>query len=344
MRRDDARKLGRDVQEKMRIRAVQSIRRGESPEKVAEILGVNRVTVYAWLSRFAEGGWSALKRKKAPGRVPSLDSHQMRTLYYVLVDSTPEQEKFPFALWTSRLVGEFIRRRFGVKLSRVTVNRVLARLGFTFQKPIERAVEQDASLVKKWQKEEYPRILALAKREGAEIYFGDEAGVRSDAPMGKTWGRRGKTPIVKKTGKRFGLNLVSAISPKGSIRFMVTKGNFGGKEFVEFLRRLVAGTKRKVIFIADGHPAHKSALVAEYLETVKDKLRIFFLPPYSPELNPDELVWNVMKGELGRVAHLDQEDLASHAVGILRRFQKRPESVRKLFHEKHVRYTLGYVI
>jgi transposase len=344
MRKTDARKMDREALAEMRMRAVQSIRRGESPEKVAEIFGVNRVTVYGWLNRFATGGWSGLKRRKAPGREPTLDAHQMRTLYYVLVDSTPEQMKFPFALWTSRLVMEFIRRRFHVKLSRVTVNRILARLGFSFQKPIERAAEQDASLVRKWQKEEYPRILALAKREGAEIYFGDEAGVRSDAPMGKTWGRVGKTPIVKKTGKRFGLNLVSAISPKGHARFMVTKGNFGGKEFAEFLRRLIAGTKRKVIFIADGHPAHKSALVAEYLETVKDRLRMFFLPPYSPELNPDELVWNVMKGELGRVAHFDKEDLASHAVGILRRFQKRPHEVRKLFHEKHVRYTLGYVI
>ncbi len=341
MRENDARKLGRDVQEQMRIRAVKAIRRGESPEKVAEVLGVNRVTVYGWLSRFAAGGWNGLKKRKAPGRASTLDAHQMRTLYYVLVDSTPEQMKFPFALWTSRLVSEFIRRRFGVKLSRVTVNRILARLGFSFQKPIERAAEQDASLVKKWQKEEYPRIVALAKREGAEIYFGDEAGVRSDAPMGKTWGRVGKTPIVRKTGKRFGLNLISAISPRGELRFMVTKGNFGGKEFVEFLRRLVAGTKRRVIFITDGHPAHKSKVVSEYLETVKDRLRMFFLPPYSPELNPDELVWNVMKGELGRVAHFDKEELTSHAVGVLRRFQKRPEAVRKLFHEKHVRYTLG---
>jgi transposase len=344
MRMTDARKISRDVQEQMRIRAVKIIRGGQSPEKVAEVMGVNRVTVYNWLKRFAEGGWDGLRKRKAPGKVSTLSTSQMRILYYTLVDRTPDQLKFPFALWTCRLVGEFIQREFNATLSRVTVNRILSRLGFTFQKPIEKAVEQDASLVKKWLKEEFPRIRSEAKREKAEIYFADEAGVRSDATMGKTWGRRGKTPVVRKTGKRFGLNLISAISTKGEIRFMVIKNKFGGIHFIEFMRRLMEKSRRKVFLIVDGSPVHKAVKVKEFLAAASGKLRLFFLPPYSPELNPDELVWNALKGELGRRIAMDKEDMTSQVVGFMRRLQKRPEQVRKFFQEKHVRYAIDNVV
>ena len=238
---------------------------------------------------------------------------------------------------------ELIRRRFGIKLSKVTVSRILARIGLSFQRPLQRAYEQNTTLVKTWLKKEYPKLLSLAKRENAEIFFEDESGVRSDAQVGKTWGRVGKTPVVRATGKRFGMNLVSAISPRGEFRFMITKGTFGAAEFLEFMKRLLSTCKRKVFLIVDGHPAHKSKMVKEFLEKVGEKLRLFFLPPYSPELNPDELVWNSLKGEMGRTSFFGPGDMETKVLGFMRRIQKSPDKVRSFFQERNVRYVLGYV-
>lgn len=341
VKRNDARKIDREALAQLRVRGVSQIRKGVSPELVAETLGVNRVTVYRWMARFANDGYSGLKRKKAPGKPPALDHFQMRSLYHMIVDTTPDQQKLPFALWTLAGIRECIRRRFGVLLSKATLGRVMARLGFSFQKPIQRAYEQNTSLVKTWLTEEFPKIQRLAKQEGAEIFFEDESGIRSDASVGKTWGKIGKTPVVSRTGRRYGLNLISAISPGGEIRFMFTKGTFGAKEFITFLSRLLTTCRRKVFVIADGHPAHKAVSVRKFLETVKNRMRIFYLPPYSPELNPDELVWNALKGNIGRSIVEDQDDLKSKVRGFMRSLQKAPEKVRSFFQERHVRYASG---
>lgn len=330
--------MDREALAQLRIRGVSQIRKGQSPELVAETLGVNRVTVYRWMSRFADDGYKGLKRKKAPGKSPVLNHFQMRSLYHMVVDTTPDQQKLPFALWTLAGVRECIRRRFGVELSKATLGRVMARLGFSFQRPVQRAYEQDSTLVKTWLTEEFPKILRLAKQERAEIFFEDESGIRSDASVGKTWGKIGKTPVVKRTGRRYSLNLVSAISPRGEFRFMCTKGSFGAREFIVFLSRLLNTTKRKVFVIADGHPAHKSVSVRKFLEKMKGRIRLFFLPPYSPELNPDELVWNALKGDIGRSVIEDRDDLKSKVTGFMRSLQKAPERVRAFFRERHVRY------
>ena len=332
--------MDREALAQVRIRAVSQIRGGESPEQVAKVLGVNRVTVYRWLSRFADGGYKGLKRKKAPGKEPILNHAQMKSLYYMVIDSTPEQMKLPFALWTLAGIQKCIQDRFDVILSKATMGRVMARLGLSFQKPLQRAYEQNGALVKTWLQTEFPKIQRLAKRENAEVFFEDESGIRSEATVGKTWGKIGKTPVVKRTGRRYGMNLVSAISPRGELRFMFTKGTFGAKEFREFLKRLIATTERKVFVIADGHPAHKSKIVNEFLEENENRLRLFFLPPYSPELNPDELVWNSLKGNIGRSLIKDQSDLESKVIGFMRSLQKMPERVRAFFQERHVKYAL----
>lgn len=332
--------MDREALAQLRIRAVSQIRNGESPELVAKVLGVNRVTVYRWLGRFAADGYTGLKRKKAPGKEPLLNHSQMKSLYYMVIDSTPEQMKLPFALWTLAGIQKCIRDRFDLNLSKATMGRVMARLGLSFQKPLQRAYEQNGTLVKTWLKTEFPKIQRLAKRENAEIFFEDESGIRSEATVGKTWGKIGKTPVVKRTGRRYGMNLVSAISPRGELRFMFTKGSFGAKEFLEFLKRLIATSDRKVFVIADGHPAHKSKIVKTFLEENDDQLRLFFLPPYSPELNPDELVWNSLKGNIGRSLIKDQSDLESKVIGFMRSLEKMPERVRAFFRERHVKYVL----
>jgi transposase len=341
VKKNDARKMNREALAQLRIRAVSQIRNGESPEQVAKVLGVNRVSVYRWMSRFANDGYKGLKRKKAPGKEPLLNYNQMRSLYFMIIDSTPEQMKLPFALWTLAGIQKCIKDRFGLELSKATMGRIMARLGLSFQKPLQRAYEQDGALVKTWLKSEFPRIQRLAKRENAEVFFQDESGIRSEATVGKTWGKIGKTPIVKRTGRRYGLNLVSAISPRGELRFMFTKGTFGAKEFVEFLKRLIATSDRKVFVIADGHPAHKSKLVKLFLEENDDDIRLFFLPPYSPELNPDELVWSALKGNIGRSLIKNQSDLEDKVMGFMRSLQKMPTRVMAFFRERHVKYVLG---
>ena len=202
-----------------------------------------------------------------------------------------------------------------------------------------RAYQQDRSLVERWLKEEYPKIRAEAKREKAEIFFEDESGVRSDFHSGTTLAPKGKTPVVRVTGQRFSLNMMSAVSPRGELRFMVVRGGVGAGVFIEFLKRLVHGQRRPIYLIVDGHPSHRYKKVKAYVESLKGKLRLFFLPPYSPELNPDELVWNDVKNNgVGRTLVHGPADLMRAVVGRLRYLQKTPQKVRSFFQHPETRY------
>jgi transposase len=172
----------------------------------------------------------------------------------------------------------------------------------------------------------------MAKCEGAEIFFEDESGVRSDFHSGRTWAPKGKTPVVRVTGQRFSLNMISAISPKGSLRFMVVRGGLGARVFIEFLKRLMQRQRRAVFLIVDGHPSHRSKIARSYVDSFGGELKLFFLPPYSPELNPDEFVWNDVKNNgVGRTFVYGPSDLCRAVVGRLRYLQKSPEIIRSFF-------------
>lgn len=335
----DARKLDHGTLEQIRIRAVQRVQAGESPEVVIRALGFSTRCIYSWLAMYRAGGWDALKAKRISGRPPKLASRDLQWVYRTVTGKNPLQLGFPFALWTRAMIAKLIVKRCGVRLSLASVGRLLAQLGLTCQKPLWRAYQQDGSRVEQWLKSEYPRIRALAKREKAEIYFEDESGVRSDFHSGSTWAARGQTPVVRVTGQRFSLNMISAISPRGALRFMVVKGGVGAQVFIQFLKRLMHGQRRPVFLIVDGHPAHRSKLVKAYIESLAGKLRLFFLPPYSPELNPDELVWNDVKNNaVGRSRHDGPEDLRRAVRGRLRFLQKRPDRIRSFFQAPETRY------
>jgi transposase len=230
------------------------------------------------------------------------------------------------------MVGELIRKRYGIRLSKASVCRLLNQLGLTAQRPLWRAYQQDASMVEKWLKEEYPKIRGKAKKEGSEVWFADEAGVRSDFHAGTTWGIRGRTPIVSSTGARFGLNIISAVNPQGHFRFMCFKGRMNAGVFIEFLKRLIQNRERKILLIVDGYPAHKAKKVKEYVESVSEQLELFYLPPYSPEYSPDELVWNDLKNHsIGRKVITSIEQLKKEAISFLRFLQKTPERIRSYF-------------
>jgi transposase len=207
------------------------------------------------------------------------------------------------------------------------------------QRPLWRAYQQDPEKVERWLREEFPRIRALARSVNAEIWFGDEAGVRSDAHAGTTWAPRGRTPIVSSTGARFGLNLISAVSRRGEFRFMGVAGRVNADVFLEFLRRLLHGAERPIFLIVDRHSTHRAAKVARFLETVDGRLRLFFLPPYSPELNPDEHVWNDLKNNgIGRMALDGPDHLRREVLGHLRHLQRSPDLIRSFFRAPFTSY------
>ena len=342
MKKRDGRALDHKALEALRIQAVQRVEAGESPEDVVRILGFNRTVIYDWLAKYREGGLDALQAKAISGRPPRLTGKQLRWLYKAITTKSPLQYRFEFALWTRSMVRELIRERFGVRLSDVSVGRLLKKLGLTPQRPLRRAYEQDPELVQTWLAKEFPKIQALAKQARATIYFSDEAGVRSDFHSGTTWAPKGKTPIVEATGQRYGMNIISAISPRGDMRFMTVEGRMNAGTFVEFLKRLLHNAKHPVFLIVDGHPSHRARKVFDFVRSTQGRLRLYFLPPYSPELNPDELVWNHLKNHsVGKRFVKSRGELKRVVIGHLRFLQKTPDLVRAFFRESNVRYALA---
>jgi len=335
----DARGYDHKTLEQMRLRAIECIQAGEHPVDVAKILGVQRQVVYKWLAMYRAGGWDALRARPIPGRPPKLGARAMKWIYETIVSKNPLQLKFAFALWTREIIRVLINRKFKVELSLKSVGKLLAQLGLSVQRPLHKAYEQDSTLVRKWLKNEFPKIKERAKREKATIFFGDEAGIRSDYHSGTTWGAIGETPVVRTTGQRVSCNMLSAISAKGEICFMVTTGRVNAGVFIEFLKRLISGGKRKVFLIVDGHPSHRAKKTKRFVESVKDRLALFFLPPYSPELNPDELVWNHVKNHrIGRMLIQGRDDLLSAVRSTLRSLSRTPEKIQGFFRKPSLSY------
>ncbi len=238
------------------------------------------------------------------------------------------------------MVAELIARKYGIRLARNSVGRLLAQLGITPQKPLYRACERDDTLVGKWLKTEYPKIRKIAKRQGADIYFGDAAHIRSDHHAGRTWGKKGETPIVSTTGARYAMSLISAITAKGRMRFMVkATGGVNANVFIEFLKRLLVGETRKIFLIVDRGPAHRAKQTKAFVESLAGKLRLFFLTPYSPDRNPDELVWKHLKADtVGRMVVTDSTDFKTKVVSSLRSLQRKPEKICSFFQKPSLRY------
>ena len=340
MQTDDARKLDHATLEALRIRAVRSVQDGESPEDVARTLRVTPRAMYRWLALYRRGGWNALKAKPLTGRPPKLNASMLKWLYKTITQKNPLQLRFQFALWTREMVAELIKRKYGIRLARNSVGRLLAQLGITPQKPLYRASQRDATLVGKWLKKEYPKIRKMAKAEGADIYFGDAAHIRSDHHAGRTWGQKGETPVVTTTGARYAMSLISAITAKGRMRFMVKeKGGVNADVFIEFLKRLLVGETRKIFLIVDRGPAHRAKKTAAFVKTLGGRLKLFFLPPYSPDCNPDELVWKHLKTDtVGRMAVTDKTDFKSKVISALRSLQRNPRKISSFFQKPSLRY------
>ena len=337
MREDDGRKLDHKTLEQLRLRAVGQVEQGAHPEDVAAALGMTRAAVYGWLAKYREGGLDALRAKPVPGRPPRLSGGQLQRLYTLVVGNDPRQLQFAFALWTRAMVRELIRREFGAALSEVSVGRLLRKLGLSPQRPLYRAYQQNPQAVARWKAD--PQLRAEAARVGATIYVADEAGVRSDYHAGTTWAPVGRTPVVTTTGDRFAVNLISAVTAKGKLRFAAYDGHLNGPVFIDFCRRLLDDTSGPIFLVLDGHPVHRSKAVKQFADSTGGRLRLCFLPGYAPELNPDEWVWKHVKHDrIGRAGVTGPEDLKAKALAALHRLQKLPHLVRGFFRDPSLRY------
>jgi transposase len=339
MRDNDGRKLDHQTLEALRIRAVRQIEAGAHPVAVADALGMRKSTVYGWVAKYREGGEAALQAKPVPGRPPKLDAKQMERIYTLVVGKDPRQLQFDFALWTREMVREVIRREFDVRLSAVSVGRLLRKLGLSPQRPRWLATQQNPEAVEQWKNETFPQIRAEAAATGGTVWFADEAGVRSDYHSGTTWAPKGRTPVVKTTGARHSVNMISAVAPDGSLRFSTYTGRFTSKEFIDFCKRLLHDAPGPVFLVVDGHPTHRSKATKAFVESTEGQLKLYMLPGYSPELNPDEWVWNNVKAaKIGRAGITSQDDLRAKATSALRRLQKMPQLVRGFFRDPHLAY------
>ena len=337
-RTSDGRKLDHHSLQVMRQQAIKAVREGQSVANVAAAYGLNMTTVFRWLAKFADGGQNALLAKPIPGRRPKVSAEEMRWIALAVKDNTPQQFKFEFGLWTLSLMRELIYRQFGKSLSLESVRRIMKLLGFSAQKPLYQAWQQDPVLVRQWEAETYPAIKAEAKAAGANIYFADEAGIRSDYHTGTTWAPIGETPVVAVTGSRFSFNMLSAVSPRGDFRFMLHEGTVDAAVFKEFLKRLMVGATKPVFVVVDGHSIHKAKLIKDYVASLDGALKLFYLPPYSPHLNPDEQVWPHVKRQVSKQFVQDKKGMKKLALGTLRRIQKLPAMVKSFFCQQECRY------
>lgn len=339
MRDNDGRKLDHKTLEVLRLRAVDQIAAGAHPEELAATWGLHAKTVYGWVAKYRSGGRDALKAKPVPGRPPKLSARQLRRVYDLVVGSDPLQLQFEFALWTRDMVRELIRREFGVALSAVTVGRTLKALGLSAQKPLYRAWQADPEAVAAWKQTEYPKIAAEAKAAGATVFFADEASVRSDYHAGTTWAPVGRTPVVASTGARFSVNMISAVSAQGALRFSIIEGTLTAPKFIDFAKRLLQDAPGPVFLILDGHPVHRSKAVTAFAASTEGRLKLFRIPAYSPQLNPDEWVWkNVKHDRVGRSGVSGPDQFKALAVKALRRLQRMPHIVRGFFADPQLAY------
>lgn len=341
--KEDARRLSKEQQIEARRRAMILEGRGWKDRDIAQAVGVNERTVRQWRQHKRDYGARSLlsdARGRTVGAGRKLSAQQEKEVRKLIADKLPEQLKLPFALWTRKAVVQLLETRHAIKLPVRTMGEYLKRWGFTPQKPIKKAYEQNPGKVKAWLANEYPAIAAQAKSEGAEIYWGDQTGVNNQPNAPRGYAPRGKTPTVNQRSKRFGFSVMSAVTNRGTARWMVYKGALDSAMLVRFMQRLVRQMKgRKAYLILDNLRVHHSAPVKAWLEDNTDKIAVHYLPSYSPELNPDERLNRSLKSKLSHLpAPKDERALHKQTIGQLRSCHKQPEIIRSFFTSDTTQY------
>lgn len=335
----DGRTLSHEVSEQIRVMAVRRVLEdGEKPSKVIRDYGLGRTSIYPWLRKARRKGLQALKARKGTGRPPMLSGRQKLRVRKWIDGHDPRDYGFQPALWTRKIVGTLIQQKLDVYLGVTAVGRVLAEVDVTPQKPLRRAYERDPKAIQEWKEKRYPELKARAKKRNARIFFLDEAGVRSDAILGKTWGVKGETPEVATSGQRQSVNAISAVNEQGAFWWETFTGSFNKTRFVEFLQHFMR-RRGKVFLVLDGHPSHHANMVKEYVQSLQGRLELHFLPGYAPELNPDEFVWNHLKTQgVSKTPLQKNESLRRRVDGDLDKIQADPRLVRSFFDAPSVFY------
>jgi transposase len=283
----DTRKLSPETQQELRMRAINMLECGHAVTYTAKTLGVSRYSVHKWKNAYKKGGEKALKstkrgRRKGCGK--KLKNYQCATIVNIIKDRGPSQEKMPFVLWTRKAVKQLIWDYYNIDMPIRTVGEYLKRWGFTPQKPLKRAYERNPEKVDKWLNDEYAQIREKSSREKAEIHWGDETHLQTHDNNGRSYAPRGETPVCTKAAKKIGINMISSITNRGKVRFMLYEDKMNAKKFITFIKRLMKDMDRKILFIVDNLRVHHAVIVKKWLEQpeIKEQIELFFLPPYSP--------------------------------------------------------------
>jgi len=342
MKKIDARKLSTDAQQELRYQVIRLRKQGRKHSEISAITGVSRSTCSTWWTLFKNQGKKALKIKKRgrpTGSCRKLEKEQEKEIQKTICNKCPDQLKLPFALWTRIAVQQLIQELWGAKVPVRTIGDYLKRWNFTPQKPLKRAYEQNPKAVKKWLEEEYPAIQNKAKQEDAEIHWGDETGLCNDSYHGRSYSPRGKTPAIRISARCKRVNLISSITNQGKVRFMIYKNRMNADTFIKFMKRLIKDADRKIILIIDNLKVHHSYKARDWILDHSDQIEIFFLPSYSPELNPDEyLNCDLKAGVHSGPPARSREQLTRKALSHLRKLQKLPKRVMKYFKHPKISY------
>jgi transposase len=338
----DARRLSPEGQEDLRRRVVAAVAGGMTQAEAARVFVVAPQSVSRWMAAWRRRGSKGLagrRRGRKQGEQKALSARQQRKLRYAVCEHTPATFGLDGLVWTRKAVAELIEARHGLRLSLTTVGKYLRSWGLSPQKPIRRAYEQDPQKVAQWLEQDYPAIAARARTEDAVVLWLDQTGIRSDAATARTWAPKGQTPVVGKTGKRFSVNAMCAISNTGQLYFTVYTGSFNASVFIPFLDRLVTHLDRKVHLIVDGHPVHRRKSVAQWVADHGEAIEMHFLPGYSPELNPDEILnADLKRAVAATTAPKTITELERAIRSVLHRRQKQPNRIRSYFGKPEVRY------
>lgn len=342
MSRTDSRSLSDEALIERRKQVVRCRQRGMGLKESADHCSMSRYAANRAWQLYLKHGWSALETKRTGRPLGSghiLTDAQQEETQRLISDKMPDQLKLPYALWTRKAVGQLIRDRYGVDLAVRSMSEYMKRWGFTAQKPMHRAFEQRPAEARKWKADTYPGIARRAKREGAEILWGDETGVRNDDVRGRSFAKRGVTPIVRVNNKRYGRSIISAISNRGTMRWMVFKGALNVRLFHRFIKRLIAQAPSKIFLILDNLPVHHAKILQPWLAERLDRIELFFLPSYSPELNPVEVAnADLKKNVTSKAPARSEEQMVKAIIGHYRSIQNRPGKVIRFFHHDDVRY------
>ena len=342
MRKYDLRNAKKEEKEALRLVAIKLHKQKKSQKEISILLNIHKNTIYKWVKRYKNDGIKGLKDQKQGhdegiGRL--LSAKQEKEIRDMIIDKMPEQLKLPFGLWTRKAIVELVKRQYNIKIAIRTMGTYLKRWGFSPQKPKKRAYEQNSKSVQKWLTENYPVIVKKAKAENAEIHWGDETRIRNTSQYGRSYAPIGHTPTKTTMAKRISLNMISTVTNQGKVRFMTYNGTMNAQRFIVFLKRLIKGANKKIFLILDNLRVHHSKLVKQWIDENSDKIELFYLPSYSPEINPDEYLNNDLKSGIGlKQSPKNEKQMKSNVKSHMIFLQKNPERVARFFHHKSIKY------